>query len=198
MTENRRLGHGIVADDATEAVALRHLNDVHGPVLLAYINRLTRGNIHWSQDILQETLLRAWSHPGARNNEGRWNRAWLFTVARRITIDHIRSIEARPVEYLDDRIDAYDGGSDEFDRWLDRQEIHAALTRLPERQRNVLIEVFFHDRSIEDVAKILDVPPGTVKSRTHYALRALREQLVDRQFLSAPSSPTRTDTSSTR
>ncbi|GAB1639698.1 sigma-70 family RNA polymerase sigma factor [Krasilnikovia sp. MM14-A1259] len=167
-------------------VALRHLNDVHGPVLLAYITRLTRGNIHWAQDILQETCLRAWRNPDARNSDGKWSRAWLFTVARRITIDHVRAVQARPPEYLDERIDAHRGGiGDEFERHLDRREVREAMAELPERQQRILIEIYFRERSVEEAAAILGIPAGTVKSRTFYALKALREQLVGRGFWAA-------------
>ncbi|WP_412746060.1 sigma-70 family RNA polymerase sigma factor [Krasilnikovia sp. MM14-A1004] len=166
-------------------MALRHLNDVHGPVLLAYITRLTRGNIHWAQDILQETYLRAWRNPEARNSDGRWSRAWLFTVARRITIDHVRAVQARPPEYLDERIDAHRGIGDEFERHLDRREVREAIAELPERQQRILIEIYFRERTVEEAAEILGIPAGTVKSRTFYALKALRERLVGRGFWAA-------------
>lgn len=168
--------------DASPAAALRHLHQVHRPVLLAYITRLVKGDVHRAEDILQETLLRAWRNPEARNAEGRWSRAWLFTVARRITIDHVRVAQARPAEYFDERIDNHADGEDEIERLLDGQEVRAALTSLPERLRTVLIEIYFQERSVVEAAELLDVPTGTVKSRTFYALRALREALIERGF----------------
>jgi RNA polymerase sigma-70 factor, ECF subfamily len=165
-----------------EAIALRHLHQVHRPVVLAYITRLTKGDVHWAEDILQETLLRAWKNPESRNADGKWSRAWLFTVARRITIDHVRAAQARPGELYDERLDAHPSNESSIERLLDDQEVRAAVTSLPERLRRVLIEIYFRERSVAEAAEILDVPPGTVKSRTFYALRALREALVERGF----------------
>ncbi|MCA2211832.1 sigma-70 family RNA polymerase sigma factor [Jidongwangia harbinensis] len=176
--EPRPAGSGETPD-----AALRHLQNVHRPVLLAYITRLTKGDVHWAEDILQETLLRAWRNPEARNAEGRWNRAWLFTVARRITIDQVRAAQARPPEYFDERIEAHGDAQDDIDRLLDNREVRAALSSLPERLRTVLVEMYFRERSVPEAAEILNVPAGTVKSRTFYALRALRAALEERGFL---------------
>jgi len=169
-------------DDTPDAVALRHLQQVHRPVLLSYITRLTKGDVHWAEDILQETLVRAWKNPEARNANGKWSRAWLFTVARRITIDHVRAAQARPSEYFDERIDAHAESDDDIERLLDGHEVRAALTSLPERLRRILIEIYFQERSVAEAAEILDVPTGTIKSRTFYALRALRAALNERGF----------------
>ena len=59
-------------------------------------------------------------------------------------------------------------------------EIADALTGLGERHREVLLEVYFQGRSVQEAARRLGVPPGTVKSRTYYALRQLRLLLEER------------------
>jgi RNA polymerase sigma-70 factor (ECF subfamily) len=169
-------------DDA----ALRHLYHLHAPVLLSYLMRLTSGDRHRAEDIVQETLLRAWAHPEARSTGGQWSRAWLFTVARRIAIDQLRAAQARPVELSDERIERLPHVEDDIDRLLDAREVRAALADLPERLRTALVAIYFQERSIAEAAALLDVPPGTVKSRTFYALRALRDALVVRGFTLGP------------
>jgi RNA polymerase sigma-70 factor (ECF subfamily) len=167
--------------------ALRLLYEAHGAVLLSYLMRLTKGDRHRAEDLLQETLMRAWRHPEARQAGGEWSRPWLFTVARRIAIDQMRAGLTRPTELGDDRLDERAQVDEGFDRIADRAEIREALLALPDRLRTVIVEIYFRDRSVTEVAEILGVPPGTIKSRTFYALRALREQLAERGFLRPPT-----------
>ncbi|MGW0435130.1 sigma-70 family RNA polymerase sigma factor [Micromonospora sp. NPDC003197] len=167
---------------STEERALRLAYQQHGPVLLNYLLRLTNGNRGMAEDIVQETLVRAWSHPEARTNDGQWSRAWLFTVARRIAIDHIRAAQRRPAEVLDERIEDHRGQDDDIERLLNAQAVREAVAGLPERLRSALIEIYFQEHSAAEAAENLAVPVGTVKSRTFYALRALHKALIERGF----------------
>jgi RNA polymerase sigma-70 factor (ECF subfamily) len=169
-----------------EANALQHLQQVHGPVLLRFLTRLTRGDVHRAEDIVQETLLRAWRNPDSRNADGRWSRGWLLTVAKRIFIDQLRAADARPDEHSDEFIDAHARVDDAIEKLVDAQEVRAALNSLPERLRVTLVEIYFQERSVSEVADLLAVPPGTVKSRTFYGLKALRDALVSRGFVVPP------------
>lgn len=178
----RALQAPLTASGADDADALRHLQQVHAPVLLSFLTRLTRGDVHRAEDIVQETILRAWRNPDARNAEGRWNRGWLFTVAKRILIDQIRAADVRPDERSDEYIEEHARVDDIVDKLVDAREVRAALNSLPERLRVTLIEIYFQERSVAEVADLLAVPPGTVKSRTFYGLRALREALISRGF----------------
>jgi RNA polymerase sigma-70 factor, ECF subfamily len=166
---------------------LKELYDAHGSVLLSYLIRVTQGDRHKAEDILQETLVRAWRHPEARGTDGEWSRSWLFTVARRIAIDHLRAASTRPKEVNDQRLEERPQIDDLFARLIDIDEVRAALASLPDRLRDVLIEVYFRERSVAEAADILAVPAGTIKSRTFYALRALREALRARGFSQPPS-----------
>lgn len=157
--------------------ALRELVDAHASVLLAYLSRLNHGDQHRAEDMLQETFLRAWRNPQARMADGGWSRRWLFTVARNVAIDYFRAASARPSEVgLDDHATPA-GSTGPADQVAEGDDVRAALARLPDGQRQVLVEIFYRDRSVADVAKALQIPPGTVKSRTYYALRALRDEL---------------------
>jgi RNA polymerase sigma-70 factor, ECF subfamily len=155
---------------------------MHGSVLFSFLIRLTRGDPHKAEDILQETLIRAWRHPEARGPDGTWSPPWLFTVARRIAIDHLRASQIRPAELSDDRIHERVPADDGIERLIDAGEVRAALRSLPDRLRHVLIEVYLRERSVAEAAAVLNVPPGTVKSRTFYALAALRDALLARGF----------------
>lgn len=90
--------------------------------------------------------------------------------------------EVRPQELSDEHIGTHARAEDPTERMVDRHEVRAALNALPERLRQTIVEIYFRDRPVSEVAEILNVPAGTVKSRTFYALRALREDLTGRGF----------------
>lgn len=163
----------------TDDVALRELYDAHAAALLGYAIRLTNGDRGRAEDIVQETLLRAWRNREALDESRGPLRPWLFTVARRIAIDGYRARSARPAE-VDDSILAVVPGSDEIDSALDRLIIADALSALSAEHRAVLVETYYRGRSVADAGRVLGVPTGTVKSRTFYALRALKLALAER------------------
>lgn len=160
----------------TDDDAFQELYETQAAGLLGYLVRLTNGDRHRAEDILQETLLRAWRHPEARSADGRWRRQWLFTVARNLAIDQLRvSRQTQPVE-------EWTVTDNPVDRILDAAEVRAAIAALPERLRGVLVEVYLRDRSGLETAEVLNIPVGTVKSRLFHAMRALRQELEARGF----------------
>jgi RNA polymerase sigma-70 factor, ECF subfamily len=159
-----------------DADAVRALYDEHGRVLWAYVVGLT-GDRGRAQDVVQETLLRAWRNPGVLGQSAGSGRRWLFTVAKRIVIDEWRSASRRP-EVVTDHVPEQPV-ADMSQQIADRHLVRTALRRLSSEHRDVLLETYFRGSSVADAAQTLGVPPGTVKSRTHYALDALRHAIDD-------------------
>ncbi|MGH8959680.1 MAG: sigma-70 family RNA polymerase sigma factor [Jatrophihabitantaceae bacterium] len=155
-----------------EAELLRALHDEHAHVLWAYVVRLTGGDRARAQDVVQETLLRAWRNPAVLDQSDGSARGWLFTVARRIVIDEWRTARSRS-ELVTERVPER-SVPDLSEQAVDRQLVAAALRTLSPEHRDVVIECYFRGASVAEAATTLGIPPGTVKSRTHYALRALR------------------------
>lgn len=156
---------------------LRALYAEHGAALLAYVERLVGGDRQQAEDVVQETLVRAWRKAGELEPERA--RPWLFTVARNIVIDRARARGARLPDAPADLVDGLPA-PDELDAALLGWQVADALTSLSRDHRRVIVEIYYRGRSVADAAEAIGVPPGTVRSRSFYALRALRVALEER------------------
>lgn len=158
---------------------LRRLYEQHGSVMLRFAARLLGGDWHRAEDVLQEAALRAWRHAPVLDPTAEALRPWLFTVVRNLVIDDHRARQARPPE-LGDRAVTEHAVLDQVDHVLTMQVVIEGLEELPVRQREVLIHMYYLGHSVAQTAEALGIPPGTVKSRTYHAMRALREALAAR------------------
>ncbi len=164
--------------DDPEAAMMRVLYNEHATALWHYALRLTGDRVR-AEDVVQETLLRAWRHPEVTADEDRSARAWLFTVARNMIIDERRSARYRNETDVPDPehvADSAGPGSarDEVDTALDRILLSTALAQLSEEHRAVVRRAYYQGWTTGQIAADLQIPEGTVKSRLHYAVRALR------------------------
>jgi RNA polymerase sigma-70 factor (ECF subfamily) len=156
---------------------LRVLHDEHAPALWRYVVWLT-GDRQFAEDVVQETLLRAWRRPKILDQSETSARAWLFTVARNLVIDNARSAHTRHeigTDMLPDRPTA-----DQTDALLDSWLVSDALSTLSHDHRLVVVHAYYLGESTSEISRELDIPDGTVKSRLHYALRALRLAMQER------------------
>lgn len=163
---------------AADEALLRGLVDEHGRALFGYARRLT-GDAALAEDVVQETLIRAWKHAGSLDPGRGPLRPWLFTVARHVVIDLVRARKVRPQE-LDETAVALAPAPDDIERAVETWTIAEALALLSPEHRAVLLETYYRRSSVSEAAERLGIPAGTVKSRTFYALRALRLRLEER------------------
>jgi RNA polymerase sigma-70 factor (ECF subfamily) len=165
--------------DQAQEETLRALYDEHASALLSYTMRLTGRDRAAAEDIVQETLIRAWRNLDKFEDGKGSVRSWLFTVARRIAIDAYRSQQARPIEVGDAMLSVVPAAG-AMDSSLDRIVVLDALASLSPDHRAVIFETYYRGRSIDEAAAALGIPAGTVKSRSYYGLRSLKLALAER------------------
>jgi len=156
---------------------LRALHDEHAAAVWRYVVHLT-GDSAGAEDIVQEKLLRAWRRPTVLDQDESSARAWLFTVARNLVIDRYRSARNRHEVGTDELPEV--ATADRMDALFDSLVIIDALATLSMEHRAVIVHAYYGGRSIAEIALELEVPEGTVKSRLHYGLRALRLALQEK------------------
>lgn len=157
------------------------------------VAEILSGDIAEAEDLAQETMLRAFRGIGGFA-DGTDAKAWLLTILRRTRIDRLRSPGAAPgravsLDALEfdpadtpqaeagDRDAIWEQPETALEAFSDRQVI-AALKDLPEEIRLTLLLVEVEGLELREAATILDVPVGTVKSRTHRGRALLRRSLL--------------------
>ena len=146
-----------------------------GPGLLGYlIGRLQ--DAHLAEEVLQDVMLVAWRNAPRFRGDCRVL-TWLLTIARNRAINaYHRQIvpAAHNVPFDDLDLDKIGQASLSVEPASVYHDLNAAFQELPEEQRETLELVFYHGLSQEEVAQVLNIAPGTVKSRLHRAKDRLR------------------------
>jgi RNA polymerase sigma factor (sigma-70 family) len=150
--------------------------------LLAFVLRLTAGDRERAEDVVQETMVRAWREAGRLDFSGASLMPWLATVARRIVIDEHRRKQVRPSE-IGEGVVADMPVDDDTSATILRVAMADAMRELSPSHRQVLNETILRDRTVNQAAEALGIPIGTVKSRVYYAMRALQVILAERGLL---------------
>lgn len=146
----------------------------HAGPIHAFAMRAT-GDRQAAEEIVQDTFVRAWRALDRFDPATGELRAWLFTIARNLSIDHHRRRGVRPVTPVAEiHLDPAPGEVSEIDRAVEVWQVEDALGRISEEHRDAIVEIHLRGASVAEAADRLGVPTGTVKSRVYYGLRALR------------------------
>jgi len=159
--------------------ALGVLYDRFAPSLLAVAIRML-GSSREAEDVVQDVFLEAWQRARHYDRSRGTVRTWLMLRLRSRSLDRIRSSRrTRGVTFDELAMPVSDGQAEATLAALDSPALLEALTQLPSDQRRVLELGYFSGQSCAEIASVLSVPVGTVKSRMSRAIAHLRTRLVD-------------------
>jgi len=163
-----------------EREAFRELVERWHAPLWTFLRRMT-GDAGRSDDLAQDVWVRVVRGLPRLAKPDRFP-AWIFTLARRAVVDELRQAYQRPGSEPEQVLDGADRSTpaDEVGALLDRLELDRALATLTPRDREAVVLFHLADLPLADVAQVLAVPEGTVKSRLHRARAQLRAELSDR------------------
>ena len=142
------------------------------------------GDAEAAADLLQDVFLRLYRYAETIDT-ARPLEPWLYRVTANLCYTWLKSKWRwlRPLEEAANWLAGEDDNPARPDRFLDEdwQQLQKALQGLPVSQRMVVVLYYLNDQTVEEIASILDVPVGTVKSRLHYGREALKKQMMAEQ-----------------
>lgn len=163
-----------ITDSQAATADLAVLHAAHAGTIRAFALHAT-GDPGAAEEITQDTFVRAWRAIERFDPERADVRTWLFAIARNLVVDHHRRAGARPSTPVPtETLDRPSSAMSDVDRAVEVWQITAALDQLSPAHREAIMEIHLRGCTVAEAAQRLNVPPGTVKSRVYYGLRALR------------------------
>lgn len=160
-----------------DRLAMQVLFARHHVRVYRFVLRLVRDE-SVAEDLISEVFLDVWRQAGRFEGRSQVS-TWLLAIAR---FKALSALRRRPDEELDDETaEAIEDPSDDPEVSLDKKDKSAAirkcLEKLSAEHREIIDLVYYHEKSVEEVAKIVGIPENTVKTRMFYARKRLAELL---------------------
>jgi RNA polymerase sigma-70 factor (ECF subfamily) len=184
VEEQNQIDRELIARVANgQQEALGQLYDRYAPVMLAIGLRMLRDRDE-AEDMVQDVFVEVWKRAGDYDARRGRVKTWLCLRARSRSLDRIKSPRLARRSSLD-QTDRGPGPTtvNAGPGQVDGQRVRSAVDALPADQREVLVLGYFEGLSSSEIATRLDIPMGTVKSRTRAGLQQLRRQVNDEEAL---------------
>lgn len=143
------------------------------------------GNEALAMELVQDTMSNVWQKAHLFNAEKGSPSTWIFTIARNIRFDMLRKQQNRKEDICSDDLwpvlceQTADANEVSLDEQITLEQVGYLFDELPQKQRVVIEAIYVEGKSQQEVADELEIPLGTVKSRTRLALQRLKEMLKD-------------------
>ncbi|GEL77632.1 RNA polymerase sigma factor SigW [Tenuibacillus multivorans] len=147
------------------------------------------GNHHDAQEVTQEAFVKVYTNIKTFKQNNKFS-PWLYRIATNLAIDHMR--KKRPVSILDQPIHSNDHTTlldkqkskeqtpeESYERLELSETVQEALLTLPPKYRAVIVLKYVRDLPLQEIAEVLELPMGTVKTHLHRGREALRKKLVE-------------------
>ena len=159
-----------------DVAALNELYTRHGANILNYLTSLLHDRT-LAEEVLQDVMLAAWEHAAKFRGESKV-RTWLLTIARHRAINAHRRATPELAPLDESTYTADTTPLEKVERKTQRLALQAAIQQLPPFHQEILVLIFYHQLSGPEVAEVLGVTVGTVKSRLHRAKEMLRRVML--------------------
>ncbi|WP_341997740.1 ECF RNA polymerase sigma factor SigK [Microbacterium sp. LWH7-1.2] len=163
-----------------DQVAFARLYDLLSPRVFGLILRVLVDRAQ-SEEVLQEVFLEVWQSAARFAPNRGQGRSWVLTIAHRRAVDRVRSSQAssdRDVRAgLRDLDVAHDGVSEQVELRIEAEKVAAALSGLPDGQREALTLAYYGGYSQSEIATLVGAPLGTIKTRMRDGLSRLRAEM---------------------
>jgi RNA polymerase sigma-70 factor (ECF subfamily) len=146
------------------------------PVFGLALRRL--GDRGRAEDAVQETFASVWRAAGSYRPERGPGAPWLYAVARNAIVDNGRTRREPPVDGVEEKAEDETPADQAEAGWV-AWRVHRSLAELPENERVVIELAYWRGRSQSEIAELLGIPLGTVKTRTRTGLARLADMLGD-------------------
>lgn len=165
--------------------AFSELYNRHKDEVVRVVRRNLRNDVHAAEDVVQETFCKIHIYADSFHRERRFKN-WLFSIAHRVSIDHLRYAKRRPVCSMSDFVDEgkdfdpQNNRSDGMDSETAEQieAMQSALTELPEEDQQILHLMYTEGRPSREAARIMGMTSKTLRSRACRARQRLAGKLV--------------------
>jgi RNA polymerase sigma-70 factor (ECF subfamily) len=169
--------------ESRDKQAFTHLFKFFSPKIL----RIARGkfpNEAQANEVVQDTMTNVWKKAHLFNQDKGAATTWVYTVMRNVTFDMLRKIQGNKEDNISEDIwpiaESLSCDTEPFDDHLEDKKLLSVIDELPIAQQEVIKGFYLREMSQEQLAKHLDLPLGTVKSRLRLALAKLKLQLGER------------------
>lgn len=173
--EGRLLQRVALGDEA----AFAELYEIVSPIVFGLVRSVVRDRA-MAGEVTQEAFLQVWKQAPRYRPELGSAVAWISTIAHRRAVDRVRSETTSRVRLQQDQrlgVTTTPGPEDGVVDQVDRRRVRAALGQLTERQRRAIELAYYGGHTYDEVAVLLDIPPGTAKTRIRDGMIRLRDAL---------------------